>query len=77
MEQDRGYGTEAAELGLMYAFDDRGLEKVSARVLEGNERSKRNPKSLGFQKEGHLLDHYYIDGEPLDAHLYALLAADR
>jgi len=35
----RGYGTEAAALGLDYAFDHRRLDRVNARVLDTNDAS--------------------------------------
>ena len=76
-EQGRGYATEAAELGLGYAFDERGLHKVVARVFEGNTPSRRVLEKLGFEEEGRLRDHYYVDGEYVDAHLFGLLADER
>ena len=76
-EQGDGYATEAVELGLRYAFDERGLHKVVARVLEGNTASRRVLEKLGFEEEGHLRDHYYVDGEYVDTHLLGLLTEDR
>ena len=76
-EQGNGYATEAAELGLRYAFDERGLHKVMARVFEGNTPSRRVLEKSGFEEEGHLREHYYVDGEYLDAYLFGLLDDDR
>lgn len=76
-EQGRGYASEAAELGVGYAFDDRGLHKVAARVFEWNEASRRVLEKLGFREEGYLRDHYYVDGERVDARLYALFDDER
>jgi RimJ/RimL family protein N-acetyltransferase len=69
--QGEGYATETAELALEYAFDERRLHKVSARVLEGNEPSRRVLEALGFAEEGVLREHYHVDGEYVDATLYA------
>lgn len=76
-EHGQGYATEAAELGLRYAFDERRLHKVMARVFEGNTPSRRVLEKLSFEREGHLRDHYYIDGEYVDTLLFGLLADDR
>lgn len=75
-EQGQGYATEATELGVQYAFNERGLHKVVARVFEGNTASVRVLEKVGFQQEGSLRDHYFVDGEYTDAHLYGLLTCD-
>lgn len=76
-EQGNGYATEAAGLGLRYAFDERGLHRVVARVLDGNSASRRVLEKLGFEREGCLRDHYYVDGDHVDAELFGLLADER
>lgn len=76
-ERGKGYATEAAELGVRYAFDERGLQKVIARVFEGNDASMCVLEKAGFQREGCLRDHYFVDGEHVNTYLYGLLAADR
>ncbi|WP_232703347.1 GNAT family N-acetyltransferase [Halobacterium wangiae] len=75
-EQGQGYATEAAELGVRYAFDDRGLHRVMARVFATNEASRRVLEAVGFEREGTLRDHYYVDGDHVDAHVYGLLDGD-
>lgn len=76
-EQGEGYATEITELAVEYAFDERGLYKVLARVIECNDASARVLQKVGFRQEGHLRDHYYVDGDQVDADLYALLATER
>lgn len=76
-EQDAGYATEIATLAVQYAFDERGLHKVSARVLDWNDASRRVLEKLGFEREGRLRDHYFVDGEYVDADRYALLESER
>jgi RimJ/RimL family protein N-acetyltransferase len=70
-EQDQGYATDAVDLGLRYAFRERGLRKVLARVFTTNPASERVLEKAGFEREGTLADHYYVDGEHVDARLYA------
>ena len=76
-EQGEGYATEIADLCVRHAFDDRGLHKLSARVIDWNDASRRVLEKVGFRKEGRLRDHYYVEGEYADADLYALLASER
>ncbi|PSQ34578.1 GNAT family N-acetyltransferase [Halobacteriales archaeon SW_10_66_29] len=66
-----GHATTAARLLVEYAVAEQRLRKLTARVFEGNEASKRVLEKVGFEEAGHLRDHYYIDGELLDATLYA------
>ena len=66
-----GHATTAVRLLVEYAVAEQRLRKLTARVFEGNEVSKRVLEKVGFEEEGHLRDHYYIDGEWLDATLYA------
>lgn len=75
-EQGNGYASEAADLCLDHAFDDRGLHKVLARVFEHNDPSMRVLEKLGFQQEGHLREQDYIRGEYRDTLLYGLLASE-
>ncbi|NGM70642.1 GNAT family N-acetyltransferase [Natronolimnobius sp. AArcel1] len=73
-ERQQGYATEAAALAVRYAVDERRLHKIMARVFDGNTPSRRVLETVGFTHEGHLRDHYYIDGEYVDASLFGLLA---
>lgn len=76
-EQGEGYATEIATLCVRYAFEDRGLHKLSARVIDWNDASRRVLEKVGFEREGRLRDHYFVEGEYVDADLYAILADDR
>lgn len=76
-EQGNGHATEIARLAVEYAFDERGLHKVLARVLDWNDASARVLEKVGFRQEGRLRDHYYVDGERVDADLYALLDSEQ
>lgn len=48
----KGYGSEAIELGLRYAFDHLMLESVYCNVLESNESSLKLFKKAGFEEIG-------------------------
>ncbi len=75
-EQGQGYATETADLAVTHAFDGRRLHRVLARVFEWNDASRRVLEKLGFRREGTLRDHYFVDGEYVDAYLYGLLAGE-
>lgn len=69
-----GYATDAARTLCRYAFEERRLAKVSARVFEGNEASARVLEKVGFEQEGRFRDHQFVDGERIDVTWYGLLA---
>ncbi|WP_101296487.1 GNAT family N-acetyltransferase [Halegenticoccus soli] len=68
-----GYATEALQLAVEYGFDDRRLHKLMARVFEQNKASMRVLEKVGFQREGRLRSHYYVNGEYVDAFVFGLL----
>lgn len=76
-EQGNGYATEAANLCLTHAFDELGLHRVSAKVYEDNEGSKRVLEKLGFQQEGVFRNHVYIFGDYADGYWFGLLESER
>lgn len=76
-EQGNGYATEAVDLCLTHAFDDRGLHKVWAQVIEDNEPSMRLLEKLGFQQEGVLREQEYVGGEFVDVYRYGILSSER
>jgi RimJ/RimL family protein N-acetyltransferase len=74
--QGNGYATETAELLVEYAFAERRLNKVVARVLAFNDASRRVLEGVGFEHAGRFREDFYFDGEYVDADLYDLLAAE-
>ncbi|MFZ5821054.1 MAG: GNAT family N-acetyltransferase [Chloroflexota bacterium] len=48
----KGYGTEAMQLILRYAFSELNLRRVSLTVFEFNERAIRSYEKAGFRLEG-------------------------
>ncbi|MCT9097834.1 GNAT family N-acetyltransferase [Haloarchaeobius sp. HME9146] len=75
--QGQGYATEMVTLVVDYAFDELRLHKVTADTLASNEASGRVLEKCGFEREGVLREHEYIDGEHVDSHLYAVLRSSR
>ena len=76
--QDRqhGYGAEAIELLLDYAFDELGLNRVSLSVFEFNEVAISTYAELGFREEGRLRRALLRDGAFHDAILMSVLASE-
>ncbi|SDL97937.1 Protein N-acetyltransferase, RimJ/RimL family [Halogranum gelatinilyticum] len=74
--QGAGYGTEAAELLVEYAFAERRLHRLVAGALATNEPSRAGLETLGFVEEGRQRDQYFVDGEYVDRVLYGLLESE-
>ncbi|SDR26052.1 GNAT family N-acetyltransferase [Natronobacterium texcoconense] len=72
-EHGQGYGSEAAELVVGYAFDQLGLHRIRAHVFEFNDASQRLLESIGFTREGTERESQFIDGEYWDTYWYGLL----
>ncbi|GGN95185.1 GNAT family N-acetyltransferase [Haloarcula pellucida] len=72
-ESGQGFATAAARLSVEYGFDELNLHKVYARVFDYNEASKRLLRKVGFEEEGRVREHFYVDGEYVDAVFYGVL----
>jgi RimJ/RimL family protein N-acetyltransferase len=72
----QGLGTEAVTTALDFAFNGLGLHRVEADVDPRNERSLRLLERLGFHREGHLRERYFMNGERQDAVMMAMLRMD-
>ncbi|WP_404406977.1 GNAT family N-acetyltransferase [Jeotgalibacillus malaysiensis] len=59
----KGFGKEAMQLLLSYAFEELNLHKVYLRVFSFNERAVRLYEKLGFEKEGEQQDQLFRGGE--------------
>lgn len=58
----KGFGKEAMQLGLHYAFDMLNLRKISLEVLSENLAAIALYKKFGFEEEGTLKQHFFFDG---------------
>jgi RimJ/RimL family protein N-acetyltransferase len=72
----RGYGKEAVELLLDYAFSDLNLRRLWLKVLPTNDRALRLYKEVGFKEEGILREDLYIQGGYCDLIVMGLLRED-
>ena len=69
----KGYGTEAAELMIEYAFDFLGIHKLMLRVYAENERAIKSYEKAGFKKEAYLKDDVYVQEKFRDIVLMAVI----
>jgi len=72
-QHGQGYGSEAAELLVQYAFEDWNMRRVFARAGDFNDASQGLLESLGFQREGVRRQAAYYRGDYHDMVLYGLL----
>ena len=68
-----GYGTEAVQLLLDFAFKDLNLRRVHVYVLGTNGRALRLYEKVGFVREGTLREAAHIDGRYVDIALLGIL----
>jgi RimJ/RimL family protein N-acetyltransferase len=68
-----GYGTEAVQLLLDFAFKDLNLRRVYVHVLVTNGRALRLYEKAGFVREGTLREAAHIDGQYVDIALLGIL----
>jgi RimJ/RimL family protein N-acetyltransferase len=71
-----GYATEATDLLVGYAFDQRQLNKVIANAFDFNAGSRRVLEKVGFTEEGLHREEAFVDGAFVDIHRYGLLARE-
>jgi RimJ/RimL family protein N-acetyltransferase len=72
----KGYGYEAMQLVLRFAFDELNLYRVQLTVFSYNERAIALYEKLGFQREGVYREHLQRDGRRYDMYLYGLLHSE-
>ena len=74
--RSEGYATEATDLLVGYAFDQRRLNKVIANAFDFNAGSRRVLEKVGFTEEGLHREEAFVDGAFVDIHRYGLLARE-
>ncbi len=75
-DRGRGYGHEAMEMAIRYAFHELGLHRLSLDVIADNLPAIRLYRRLGFQEEGRLRERVLRDGERTDLIYMGLLCRD-
>jgi [ribosomal protein S5]-alanine N-acetyltransferase len=71
-----GFATEALTALVDHSFATLGLHRVEADIDPRNAGSIRLVERLGFKKEGHLRERYFVAGDIQDSVIYGLLAPD-
>lgn len=74
--RNRGYGKQAVKLMLEYAFNNLGLERVTASTLDINISAQKSLEKLGFTLEGRERKAVIIGGARRDRLSYAMLRED-
>jgi [ribosomal protein S5]-alanine N-acetyltransferase len=74
-QRGRGVGRAAIRLAVIQAFEG-GAHRVYARILSGNEASRRAFESLGFRREGLMRAHVRRGTTLLDSEMWGLLPED-
>lgn len=66
----KGYGSDSLSLVSDFAFESLKLHKLHATVIDANIGSAKILEKDGFQLEGNLKDHFYIEDQYYGALLY-------
>ena len=69
----KGYGTEAMQLLLSFAFNQININKVRLNVYSFNERAIKSYEKCGFRREGVLRQEIFRDGKYHDIIVMGLL----
>jgi RimJ/RimL family protein N-acetyltransferase len=69
----QGYGTEATQLALKFAFCELNLHRLQLSVFGNNWRAIRVYQKAGFVSEGCLRQAAYRDGQYVDEYRFAIL----
>jgi len=69
----KGYMSEALEELLNYGFEKLELYRIEAKVINGNDNSRRVLNRLGFTEEGLLRSCNYYKGKYVDEYVYSIL----
>ena len=72
----KGYGTEAMQLVLEYAFLEAGFDCVSLTVFEYNPRAIRSYEKCGFRSDGRIRGRLLREGKRWDLIMMSLPRAD-
>jgi len=72
----KGYGTDAMQEALRFAFDELNLHRVTLTVFEYNPRAVRTYEKVGFREEGRLRQHLNRDGRRWDMIYMGILRSE-
>ncbi|MBE7512709.1 MAG: GNAT family N-acetyltransferase [Anaerolineales bacterium] len=69
----QGFGSEAVDLLVGYAFRELNLNRVGLYVFDHNVRARRAYEKVGFTQEATLRESAFRDGERYDIHIMGIL----
>ncbi|WP_366938276.1 GNAT family protein [uncultured Clostridium sp.] len=72
----QGYGTDAMEVLIQYAFNELNFEKIKLSVYSFNSRAIKCYANLGFVEEGQLKKEIFREGKYHDVILMAMFRED-
>lgn len=72
----RGVAPRATRLAARFALERLGFQRIEILAAVGNHASQRAAEKAGATREGVLRKRLLINGQPLDAILYSLVAED-
>lgn len=72
-ERGKGYGTDAVNTMVRYAFDELRLNCIYSQVLEYNKTSQNLFEKCNFQQEGLLKNRVYKNGKYISIYSYSIL----
>lgn len=75
-EWNKGYATEARMMMLKFAFEERGLHRIDAYILENNISSIKLHEKCGFKVEGMLRKSVFKNGQYYNQVVMGLLKED-
>ncbi|OOM71022.1 GNAT family N-acetyltransferase [Clostridium sp. BL-8] len=73
---NRGYITEAVQKGIEIMFNEYGLHRIEANIMQKNKRSLRVAEKLGFYNEGVAYKYLKIN-EKWEDHIHMVLLNDK
>ena len=74
--RNKGYGTEAIQLALRFAFHELNLHRLQLSVFAYNDAAIHLYERIGFKREGAFREFMQRDGQRYDMLLYGLLARE-
>jgi ribosomal-protein-alanine N-acetyltransferase len=72
-KRNHGYTTQAVDLLVDYLFKQTRVNRIQLTIPIGNTASIRVAEKAHFNREGIARGAYFLDGEDVDLHVYALL----
>lgn len=71
-QRGRGWPLEGVRLFVDLAFHQFPLRKLYMEIFSSNARSLATARSAGFEEEGRLKNHEFVDGAYCDLHIFSL-----